>query len=102
MSTITIHYASPANDPHKIPRPNRDLGMSARFKIERHAIDAPVRAPWALKDRARPAFVRSYSTHAKAILAADNIVRRERGMPDRLDISVAEIIDAMHTIEATA
>ena len=23
MSTITIHYASPANDPHKIPRPHR-------------------------------------------------------------------------------
>lgn len=69
--------------------------MSARFKIKRHAIDASVRAPWALKDRARPAFVRSYSTHAKAILAADNIVRRERGMPDRLDISVDEIRAAM-------
>ena len=23
MSTITLHYASPANDPYKIPRPHR-------------------------------------------------------------------------------
>lgn len=76
--------------------------MSARFKIKRHPIAEAVRAPWALKDRQRPAFVRSFSSHAKAILAADNIVRRERGMPDRPDVSVAEIIDAMHTIEATA
>ena len=98
--------------------------MSARFKIKRHPIAEAVRAPWALKDRQRPAFVRSFSTHAKAILAADNIVRRERGMPDRLDISVDEIraamkpehhgqhvqgcvscyayVDAMHGSEATA
>jgi hypothetical protein len=98
--------------------------MSARFRVKRHRIDVSTSSPWALKDRARPAFVRSYSTHAKAILAADNIVRRERGMPDRLDISVAEIraamkpehhgqhvqgcvscykyADAMHAIEATA
>ena len=67
----------------------------SRFAIKRHPIDEPVRAPWALKDRARPAFISSHSTHERALRAADNIVRRERGMPDRLDISVDEIRAAM-------
>jgi len=76
--------------------------MSARFKIKRHAIDDPVRAPWALKDREHPAYVRSFATHARALREVDNRVRRERGMPERLDISVDEIREAMHGSEATA
>lgn len=71
----------------------------ARFKIKRHPIGVNVRAPWVLRDRNRPAFVGQYPTLARAVTAADNIVRTELGMPQRLTISKADIIA---TMEATA
>ena len=69
--------------------------MSARFRVKRHKLDVVTRSPWVVRDRERPAFVGQYATLALAIRAIDNTVRRERGMPDRLDISVAEIREAM-------
>lgn len=69
--------------------------MGARFRVKRHKFGVVTRSPWIVKDRERPAFVGQYATHALAMRAIDNTVRRERGMPDRLNVSAAEIREAM-------
>jgi hypothetical protein len=53
--------------------------MSARFKIKR---TAP--ASWALRDRARPAFLHTASSHDGALRAMDNVIRREKGLAPRI------------------
>lgn len=66
-----------------------------RFRVKRHKIDSMSSRPWAVKDAARPAFVGQYATHELAMMAIDNVVRGERGMPARLPITRAEIREAM-------
>ena len=51
----------------------------------------------AMKDRKSPAFVRNFPTIEAACLAMDNRVRRELGMPDRVQITRREIREAMAT-----
>lgn len=63
--------------------------MTARFQIKvRPGIVA-------LRDRTHPAFMRAFDSLDQACQAMDNIVRRERGMPDRLPITRREIREAM-------
>jgi hypothetical protein len=51
----------------------------ARFKIKR---TAP--ASWALRDRARPAFLHTATSHDGALRAMDNVIRREKGLAPRI------------------
>lgn len=69
--------------------------MSARFRIKvaRHR---PSVNPIKLADRQRPAFVGQYPTLEAACRAMDNIVRRERHMPERIGITPSEVL---HRIE---
>lgn len=69
--------------------------MPARFKIERRPLDGDGRTVWMLRDRRSPAFVGQYRTHELALRAADRIARRELGLPERLDITESEILEAM-------
>lgn len=66
-----------------------------RFHVKRHPIDSGMLSPWVLKDRSQPARVVGYATHELALRAADNIVRRELGRPERIDVTTAEIREAM-------
>lgn len=52
-------------------------------------------SPIVLADRSRPAFLGQYPTIEHACRAMDNIVRRERGMPERITITTAEILERM-------
>lgn len=54
-----------------------------RFKIK--VATWPTANPIVLVDAARPAYRGAYPTLARACLAMDNIVRRERHMPARID-----------------
>lgn len=62
-----------------------------RIKIARWATSRPV----LLHDAARPAFRGQYSDIRTACRAMDNIIRRERGMPERINLPLAEIKAAM-------
>lgn len=72
--------------------------MSARFhiKIAKH----PTRNKIVLKDREHVARVRGFVSFNAAMLYADNLVREERGMPRRYDITVAEISTAIRAARA--
>ena len=59
----------------------------------------PMRAPWVLRDAARPAFLGQYTTHALALAAVNAKLREEAGRPI-VDISVAEVREAMTTRRA--
>jgi hypothetical protein len=67
--------------------------MPARFrvKIARHATEKPFK----VRDRERPAFLGQYATLGRAMLAIDNVIRRERGMPERVPITADEIRELM-------
>lgn len=73
--------------------------MSARFRIKRqrpyNAADA---YPWKLRDAERPVFLGSYPSLERALRAADDRVRLERGMPPRLDVTPVEVRAAMHEV----
>lgn len=69
--------------------------VTPRFRVKRHKGDDAPAKPWAVKDAARPAFIGSYATHELAMRAIDNVVRGEREMPPRLDVTVDEIREAM-------
>lgn len=64
-----------------------------RFRIK--IADWVTAAPVVLADRTRPAYRQQFATMRAACLAMDNTVRRELGMPERFDITAAEIRDAM-------
>lgn len=70
-----------------------------RFLIRKTRGDFPETAtvpyPWRLTDRARRGYLGQYATFEKAIRGVDAIVRREAGMPPRLDLPVDEIRAAM-------
>ena len=67
--------------------------MPARFRIK--IASWPTTSPIVLADRKRPAFRGQYRTIEAAMRAADNIVRREHGMPERLPITLAEVRERM-------
>lgn len=69
--------------------------VSPRFRVKRHPVGVVADRPWIVKDAARPAFLGHYATHSRALMAIDNIVRADRGMPPRLDVNVDEIREAM-------
>ena len=54
---------------------------------------------WVLRDATRPAFLGQYTTHALALAAVDAKLREEAGRPI-VDISVAEVREAMTTRRA--
>lgn len=62
-----------------------------RLKLAKHATTSR----FVLSDRVRPAYLGRFRTLDAACMAMDNAVRRELGMPERFDISIAEIRDAM-------
>ena len=66
-------------------------GPRFRIKMATWATDRPV----VLFDANRLAFRGQYSTIEHACRAMDNIIRRERGMPERLSITIAEIRERM-------
>lgn len=63
--------------------------MSARFRIK--IAQWPTRSPIILADTLRPAFRGHYRTIEAACRAMDNIIRRERGMPERIGFTPAEV-----------
>lgn len=69
--------------------------MSARFRIRKIPTAATLRNPWRLTDRDRPVFRGTYASHELALVAADNIIRRERGLAPRLPITTTEIAERM-------
>lgn len=79
----------------------------ARFHVKRRKLRdeegrpiPAVRQPWAVKDRQRPAFVRSYATFGAAMHAIDNIVRAEVGMPLRAYFTREDYERAIHEAKA--
>jgi hypothetical protein len=63
-----------------------------RIKVAKHR---PSVNPVKLADRNRPAFVGQYRTIEAACRAMDNIIRRERGMPERIGITPADVRERM-------
>lgn len=72
--------------------------MSARFKIK--VARWETKRPIVLFDADRPAFRGQYPTLRAACLAMDNRVRIERGMPERADITRADVVEAMNARRA--
>ena len=66
----------------------------------RGEVRAPeVRSPWVMRDASRPAYLGHFATHALALAAVNAKLRDEHGAPI-VDISVAEIHEAMTTRRA--
>lgn len=69
-----------------------------RIKMAKWPTDRPVY----LADRNRPAFRGAYRTVEDACRAMDNIIRRERNMPERINLPLAEIRAAMTGLDGRA
>ncbi|UYL87167.1 hypothetical protein QEH40_gp46 [Microbacterium phage OscarSo] len=68
----------------------------ARFKIKRQRpYNAADRYPWKMKDATRPHYLGQFPTLELAIESIDRTMRRELGLPEKLELDPAEILAAM-------